>query len=223
MIRAFDPRLAFAFMLGLSGCTGGGSDDATTTDESESDADTTTTTTGESESSETAVDEVGTDDVPDCTPGAFGCTCAEGDTCAPDLACKEGMCTFSDCSTGYEGCACGQGDVCNEGLFCVEGICGCEPGSVGCGCTESTVCEGEMSCIGGECWLPSPYPNCGWLAAQKYYFCGNSMIAHPDFPLECPADLVVDMPCPAELTFEGCCDDTGTWWCQGGVIAFMAC
>jgi hypothetical protein len=214
------------FALALLGCTNEGSsadtsestgDDPGTSDDDDVGSSSETTSDGE-----TTDDDDDGDEVPDCTPGAFGCTCAEGETCSPDLECIAGMCTFSDCSAGYDGCPCAEGDTCNEGLFCVEGTCGCLPGSLACGCIDGTMCEGELTCIADECWLMSPYPNCGWAAAQEYYFCGFD-IAHPDFPIECPADLIVDQPCPADLTFVGCCDDTGTWWCQAGVIAFMAC
>jgi hypothetical protein len=162
-------------------------------------------------------------DIPDCTPGAFGCICAEGDTCSPDLACVDGMCTFSDCTIGVQGCACGEGDACNEGLFCFQETCvSCMPGTSGCDCLDGA-CDEGLSCINDGCWLASPYPSCGWVSQGWYYCAPPPTVENPDFPIECPLDLVAEMPCPPELTYEGCCDDTGTWWCENGVIKFVAC
>jgi hypothetical protein len=207
-----------AFALATLACPSpdGSADTSDSSDGSESDDDVAedNDTTDESEGSG--------DDVPDCTPGAWGCTCAEGDMCSPDLACIEGMCTFSDCPAGYADCMCGEGDVCLDGLFCVEGICGCLPGTLGCGCIDGATCEGGLDCIAGECWLASSYPNCGWDAAHAYYYCGFG-IAHPDYPIDCPLDLVEGEPCPAELTYIGCCDTMGTWWCQNGVNTYAPC
>jgi hypothetical protein len=210
----------FGLALVVFACTEGPSadtiaetsgDDPGTEDDVGSDSET-TTDDGEAES----------DDVPDCTPGAFGCTCAEGDTCSPDLACVDGMCTFSDCTATFEGCMCGPGDTCLDGLFCVDGICGCLPGSIGCTCIEGGMCEGDLSCIDGACWLASAYPNCGWDEGNGYYYCGFD-IAHPDYPIDCPPELVEGQPCPPDLTFIGCCDAMGTWWCQNNTTTFAAC
>lgn len=217
------PACLLAIALAVVGCTNeGGSDDTSeTSDDDPGTDDEVGSGTDDDVGSEGETTDDGSD-VPDCTPGAFGCTCAEGDTCSPDLACIDGMCNFSDCSAGFDGCPCAEGDTCNEGLFCIEGTCGCMPGTVGCGCIDGTTCDGEMACIDSECWLASPYPSCGWAKTQGYYYCGFN-IAHPDFPIECPANLVAGEPCPAELTFVGCCDAMGTWWCQNGVITFAPC
>lgn len=208
--------------LGLIACTPS-SEPADTaaggTTESGSEAEGSGTETGTDTGNESQGE---TSDVPDCTPGAFGCTCAEGDVCSPDLECVDGMCNYSSCSPGTNGCPCSDAG-CHEGLFCIEDTCkDCLPGSLGCDCDAGS-CESDLSCIEGACWLPSPYPNCGWVEAG-YYFCAAPVtFATPDFPIECPADLVADMPCPPELTYEGCCDDTGTWWCENSVVKYMAC
>ncbi len=213
----------FACLLALGlvvACTNEGSADTSSETETESGND--DVGSSESSSETTAADtSTDTDGVPDCTPGAWGCICGEGGSCAPDLVCTDGKCTFSDCNAGFDGCPCEEGGLCNDGLFCIEGTCGCQPGALACGCIDGA-CDGDLSCIADECWLMSPYPNCGWIAANEYYYCG-SILAHPDYPIECPADLVVGMPCPPELTFIGCCTATDTWWCQDGVIATMAC
>jgi hypothetical protein len=218
------PAALLVFALASFACT---NEDipADTSSESSSEAgesgsDEIETSAGETTQSETDT----SNDVPDCTPGAFACVCGEGDTCSPDLTCKDGICTFGDCSNGYDGCPCAEGGVCNDGLFCVDGTCGCMPGSLGCGCMDASECGGGLACVDGECWLMSEYPNCGWLKDNGYYFCGSN-IAHPDWPIDCPVgEYMNDLPCPAGLTFEGCCGVEGsTWWCQNGVIASMPC
>jgi hypothetical protein len=96
------------------------------------------------------------------------------------------------------------------------------PGTAACDCLDG-VCDEGLSCISGGCWLPSPYPACGWVS-QNYYYCAPApTVENPEVPIECPPDLVANMPCPPELTFEGCCDDTGTWWCENSVTNFVAC
>lgn len=218
-------RLAPLFALGLSlgtACTNPAADE-TSGGESESAGDEVESSSSESSGPS---DSSTTVEIPDCTPGAWGCECAEGDMCSPDLACIEGVCTFNDCSVGWDGCPCDAQGMCNEGLFCVEGTCGCEPGSLGCDCRTNAECEANMlSCVDAECWLPSPYPGCGWIKGSNYYFCGSN-VAHPDWPIDCPvpeAELIAGMPCPDGLTFEGCCTATATYWCQDGAIATMAC
>jgi len=210
--------LAFVFALTLAACGPAGGTDGggeTGSEESESTSTSTTSTSESDSSSETA-------QIPDCTPGAFGCTCAEGDACSPDLACVDGMCTFSDCSPGYYGCPCDAGDACNDGLFCVEGTCfDCLPGELGCQCNAGS-CDNGIECLNGECWLPSPYPNCGWIDGNDYYYCGSN-IATPEHPIECPPMLVAGEPCPPDLDFIGCCDEMGAWWCQDGMIATQPC
>lgn len=216
--------LVFALTLVACPNEGGVTDTSETSSEGEgegSGSDEVASTVGDTTPGETDTN----NDVPDCTPGAFGCICGEGDTCSPDLACMDGICTFSDCTDGYDGCPCAEGGVCNDGLFCIDDTCGCMPGTLGCDCVDDNECSaGGLSCIDGECWLPSEYPNCGWNKAQGYYFCGFN-IAHPDWPIDCPAgELMNGLPCLDGLTFEGCCGvDGSTWWCQDGVIASMAC
>lgn len=216
------PTETLVILALLTACPSGGGEE-TTLAEGEASADDidSTTSEGDTSSPETST----TVEIPDCTPGAWGCECAEGGSCSPDLECIDGVCSFSECSAGWDGCPCTAEGTCDNGLFCVDGTCGCEPGSLGCDCVDDAECSNGTMCIDAECWLPSPYPNCGWIKASDYYFCGST-IAHPDFPIECPvpeAELVVDMPCPAGLTFEGCCAGTATYWCQNGVIATMAC
>lgn len=157
---------------------------------------------------------------PNCTLGGFNCECLPDDKCFPELACIDGVCTYSECPAGYDGCPCVDG-ACNDDLFCIEDTCGCLPGSLGCKC-DAGACEGELACIDEACWVMSPYANCGWFPGSEWYFCGSN-IAHPDFPVDCPVGLVMGEPCPPELTFVGCCDMTGTWWCQDGMISFMSC
>ncbi len=168
-----------------------------------------------------------TDTGSDCTPGAFGCTCDENDMCAPMLECEAGMCVFGNsCTPGASGCECNNG-MCDAGLACTNNVCGpppCEPGSLGCGC-DAGACDMGLECIGGECWVLSPYPDCGWDAANGWNVCGST-IENPESPVMCPDRFVLEAgaPCPVGLDIVGCCDANGdNWWCEGGATTFDDC
>jgi hypothetical protein len=102
----------------------------------------------------------------------------------------------------------------------------------GCACSAELPCGEGLECTNEVCSLieetdddPSPPSACGWNPAESWYDCGFSgEDPSGEFSQACPEGLTADAPCPAALSFRGCCDAAGdVWYCQGGVVVTAGC
>ena len=109
----------------------------------------------DSETPPESTTDAGTEEGGACTIGTQGCSCAEGNRCAPNqrgeaLLCKGGICENATCMSGDRGCVCRAGTTCaNAKDVCKDGFCqatGCLPGQANCQCLAST-CDPGLHCL----------------------------------------------------------------------------
>jgi hypothetical protein len=107
---------------------------------------------------------------------------------------------------------------------------GPEAGCFGCSCDDDRPCADGLECTQSVCSLieetgsdeGTPPSACGWNPAESWYDCGfQGEDPTREFPRACPTDAEPHAPCPAALSFEGCCDPQGdVWYCdeEGRVV-----
>ncbi|GEM_PF-1508435 len=131
------------------------------------------------------------------------CACAAGQVCAVDTCCTP-KCAGKEC--GDDGCGgscgtCDAGFLCNAGMCeaCVPACDGKECGDDGCGGSCGTCAAGE-ECSGlGKCDEPGNWPtNCQGTQAPVSDDCMGA-------------------------TYEGCCNNGITYWCENNALYCIDC